>query len=126
VPTGLRRPRVIVTVPLSTLLGNPLAPGAVLGAGTPITGEAARRLACAEIVLAGYYTPGQAQAIIDYQLDRLFPDINREPGQVTPLTGSAARLLLQPGSWASFSAMRSWKLLRRRASSMSVTTRLSG
>ena len=50
-PSGLRRPRVIVTVPLSTLLGNPLAPGAVLGAGTPITGEAARRLACdAEIV----------------------------------------------------------------------------
>lgn len=50
-PAGLRRPRVIVTVPLSTLLGHPLAPGAVLGAGTPITGEAARRLACdAEIV----------------------------------------------------------------------------
>lgn len=50
-PAGLRRPRVIVTVPLSALLGNPLAPGAVLGAGTPITGEAARRLACdAEIV----------------------------------------------------------------------------
>jgi hypothetical protein len=43
---GLRRPRVIVTVPLATLLSNPLAPGAVLGAGTPITGEAARRLAC--------------------------------------------------------------------------------
>jgi hypothetical protein len=50
-PPGLRRPRVIVTVPLATLLGHPLAPGAVLGAGTPITGEAARRLACdAEIV----------------------------------------------------------------------------
>ena len=50
-PTGLRRPRVIVTVPLSTLLGSPLAPSAVLGAGIPITGEAARRLACdAEIV----------------------------------------------------------------------------
>jgi hypothetical protein len=45
-PPGLRRPRVIVTVPLSTLLGQPLSPGAVLGAGTPITGEAARRLAC--------------------------------------------------------------------------------
>jgi hypothetical protein len=45
-PSGLRRPRVIVTVPLSTLLGQPLSPGAVLGAGTPITGEAARRLAC--------------------------------------------------------------------------------
>jgi hypothetical protein len=51
VPPGLRRPRVIVTVPLSTLLGRPLAPGAVLGSGTPITGEAARRLSCdAEIV----------------------------------------------------------------------------
>jgi hypothetical protein len=46
VPPGLRRPRVIVTVPLSTLLGQSLSPGAVLGAGTPITGEAARRLAC--------------------------------------------------------------------------------
>ena len=45
-PAGLRRPRVIVTVPLSTLLGAPLAPGAVLGAGTPLTAEAARRLAC--------------------------------------------------------------------------------
>jgi hypothetical protein len=45
-PAGLRQPRVIVTVPLSTLLGNPLAPGAVLGAGTPITAEAARRLSC--------------------------------------------------------------------------------
>ena len=45
-PAGLRRPRVIVAVPLSTLLGAPLAPGAVLGAGTPITAEAARRLAC--------------------------------------------------------------------------------
>ena len=45
-PAGLRRPRVIVTVPLSTLLGAPLAPGAVLGAGTPITAEAARRLSC--------------------------------------------------------------------------------
>jgi hypothetical protein len=51
VPPGFRRPRVIVTVPISTLLGRPLAPGAVLGSGTPITGEAARRLSCdAEIV----------------------------------------------------------------------------
>jgi hypothetical protein len=52
VPAGLRRrPRVIVTVPLATLLGQPLAPGAVLGAGTPITAETARRLACdAEVV----------------------------------------------------------------------------
>ena len=45
-PAGLRRPRVIVTASLSTLLGAPLAPGAVLGAGTPITAETARRLAC--------------------------------------------------------------------------------
>ncbi len=38
-------------MPWPTLLGQPLAPGAVLGAGTPITAEAARRLCCdAEIV----------------------------------------------------------------------------
>jgi hypothetical protein len=48
---GYQRPRIIVTVPLSTLLGQPLAPGATLGAGTPLTPEAARRLACdAEII----------------------------------------------------------------------------
>jgi hypothetical protein len=46
VPAAYRRPRVIVTVPLSTLLGQPLAPGAILGPGTPLTAEAARRLAC--------------------------------------------------------------------------------
>jgi len=45
-PAGLRRPRVIVTVPLQALLGAPLSPGGVLGAGTPITAEAARRLCC--------------------------------------------------------------------------------
>jgi hypothetical protein len=40
-----------VTVPLSSLLGQPLAPGAVLGTGTPITAEAARRLSCdAELI----------------------------------------------------------------------------
>jgi hypothetical protein len=51
VPAGFRRPRVIVTVPLWTLLGKAMAPGAVLGSGTPITGEAARRIGCdAEIV----------------------------------------------------------------------------
>jgi hypothetical protein len=33
-------------VPLDTLLGRPLAPGATLGPGTPLTAEAARRLAC--------------------------------------------------------------------------------
>jgi hypothetical protein len=50
-PPGLRRPRVIVTVPLATLFGHPLSPGAVLGAGIPITGEAARRFACdAEVI----------------------------------------------------------------------------
>jgi hypothetical protein len=51
VPAAYRRPRVIVTVPLTTLLGQPLAPGATLGTGTPLTAEAARRLACdAEII----------------------------------------------------------------------------
>ena len=51
VPAAYQRPRVIVTVPLSTLLGQPLAPGATLGSGTPLTAEAARRLACdAEII----------------------------------------------------------------------------
>ena len=51
VPAGLRRPRVIVTIPWSTLTGQPLAPGAVLGTGTPLTAEAARRLSCdAEII----------------------------------------------------------------------------
>src|SRR5487761_1429087 len=51
VPAAYRRPRVIVTVPLTSLLGQPLAPGATLGSGTPLTAEAARRLACdAEII----------------------------------------------------------------------------
>jgi hypothetical protein len=51
VPAAYRRPRVIVTAPLSTLLGQPLAPGATLGSGTQLTAEAARRLACdAEII----------------------------------------------------------------------------
>jgi hypothetical protein len=51
VPAGYQRPRIIVTVPLSTLLGRPLAPGATLGSGTPLTAEAARRLACdAEVI----------------------------------------------------------------------------
>jgi hypothetical protein len=55
---GLRRPRVIVTVPLTTLLGYPLAPGAVLGNGTPLTAEAARRLACdADIVRLITHSP---------------------------------------------------------------------
>lgn len=45
------RPRLLVMVPLSTLLGQPLAPGATLGSGVPIPGEAARRIACdAEII----------------------------------------------------------------------------
>jgi hypothetical protein len=51
VPAGYRRPRVIVTVPLPTLLGQPLSPGATLGHGTPLTAETARRLACdAEVI----------------------------------------------------------------------------
>lgn len=45
-PAGFQRPRIIVTVPLDTLLGRPLAPGATLGSGTPLIAEAARRLAC--------------------------------------------------------------------------------
>jgi Domain of unknown function (DUF222) len=51
IPAAYQRPRVIVTVPLSTLLGHPLSPGAALGSGAPLTAEAARRLACdAEII----------------------------------------------------------------------------
>ena len=46
-----QKPRLLVTVPLSTLLGEPLAPGAILGSGASIHGEAARRIACdAEII----------------------------------------------------------------------------
>ncbi len=42
---------MIVTVPLDTLLRRPLAPGAVLGTRTPVSGEAACRIACdAEII----------------------------------------------------------------------------
>ena len=76
VPAGYQRPRIIVTVPLSTLLGQPLAPGATLGPGTPLTAEAARRLACdAEVVrlvtspdpLPAIGPPGNATA----QLTRL-------------------------------------------------------
>ncbi len=40
------RTRVLVTIPISTLLGWPMSPGAVLGSGIPVTGETARRLAC--------------------------------------------------------------------------------
>src|SRR6202020_149262 len=51
VSAAYRRPRMIVTVPLSALLGQPLATGAILGAGTPLAAEAARRMACdAEII----------------------------------------------------------------------------
>jgi hypothetical protein len=58
-PAGFQRPRLIVTVPLATLLGQPLAPGAtVLGPGTPLTGPAARRLACdAEVIRLVTGTP---------------------------------------------------------------------
>jgi len=59
VPAGLRKPRIIVTVPLASLLGQPLAPGAVIGAATPISGQAARRLACdAEIIRLITTPPG--------------------------------------------------------------------
>lgn len=63
-------------MPLSTLLGQPLAPGATLGPGTPLTAEAARRLACdAEVIrlvtspdpLSAIGPPGNATA----QLTRL-------------------------------------------------------
>ncbi len=76
VPAGDQRPRIIVTVPLSTPLGQPLAPGATLGPGTPLTAEAARRLACdAEVIrlvtspdpLSAIGPPGNATA----QLTRL-------------------------------------------------------
>ncbi len=56
-PAGLRRPRVIVTVPLSTLLGEPLSPGAVIGTATPVSGEAARRIACDAEVIRLVTTP---------------------------------------------------------------------
>jgi hypothetical protein len=50
---------VIVTVPLITLLGEPLAPGAVVGNGTPLPAEAARRLACdADIIRLITHPPG--------------------------------------------------------------------
>lgn len=56
-PAGLRRPRVIVTVPLSTLLGEPLSPGAVIGTATPVSGQAARRIACDAEVIRLVTTP---------------------------------------------------------------------
>ena len=64
VPAGFQRPRIIVTVPLDTLLGRPLAPGATLGSGAPLTAEAARRLACdadlIRLVTAPYPPPAAA------------------------------------------------------------------
>jgi hypothetical protein len=60
VPASYQRPRLIVTVPLATLLGQPLSPGAtVLGPGTPLTGEAARRLACDAQVIRLVTGPGR-------------------------------------------------------------------
>jgi Domain of unknown function (DUF222) len=41
-----RRDRVIVTIPYGTLVGIQGAPTAILGAGTPISAQAARRMAC--------------------------------------------------------------------------------
>lgn len=48
---------MIVTVPLSTLLGEPLSPGAVIGTATPVSGEAARRIACDAEVIRLVTTP---------------------------------------------------------------------
>jgi hypothetical protein len=65
VPAGFQRPRIIVTVPLDTLLGRPLAPGATLGSGTPLTAEAAWRLACdaglIRLITAPYPPPDRRQ-----------------------------------------------------------------
>ena len=63
VPAGYQRPRIIVTVPLSTLLGRPLAPGATLGPGTPLTAESARRLACDAEVIRLVTSPDPPSAI---------------------------------------------------------------
>ncbi|MGE5291744.1 MAG: DUF222 domain-containing protein [Micromonosporaceae bacterium] len=41
-----RRGRVIVTIPYPTLMRLPAAPSAILGTGTPIPAETARRIAC--------------------------------------------------------------------------------
>jgi hypothetical protein len=90
-PVGLRRPRVIVTVPLSSLLGHPLAPGAVLGDGTPITAEAARRLSCdAEIVrLVTRATP-------DIPGSHVPPSGLNATGQLTDLLAGAIAQLPRP------------------------------
>jgi Domain of unknown function (DUF222) len=57
IPAAFQRPRIIVTVPLDTLLGRPLASGATLGPGTPLTAEAARRLACDADIIRLITTP---------------------------------------------------------------------
>ena len=91
VPMGLRRPRVIVTVPLSSLLGQPLAPGAVLGAGTPITAEAARRLSCdAEIVRLITSTPHGPPG------SQMTPPGPEATGQLTELLARAVAELPRP------------------------------
>jgi hypothetical protein len=90
-PTGLRRPRVIVTVPISTLLGWPLAPGAVLGAGTPITAETARRLSCdAEIIRMITGSPPDTPAGTSG-----YPGMNATD-QLTALLGTAIAQLPRP------------------------------
>jgi hypothetical protein len=82
VPAGYQRPRLIVTVPLATLLGQPLAAGAtILGPGTPLTGAAARRLAC------------------DAQIIRLVTNpIPHHPTSTSPPTGSGWPSTGPPGS----------------------------
>jgi hypothetical protein len=91
VPMGLRRPRVIVTVPLSSLLGQPFGPGAVLGTGTPITAEAARRLSCdAEIVrLITSTPPGPSSSWVT-------PEGRDATGQLTELLARAVAELPRP------------------------------
>ena len=84
IPAGYQQPRIIVTVPLSTLLGRPLAPGAILGSGTQLTAEAARRLACdAEVVrlvtspdpLSSIGPPGDATARLTELLTAAIADL---------------------------------------------------
>jgi Domain of unknown function (DUF222) len=52
-----RRDQVIVMIPHWTLLGLPGASGALLGDGTPITAETARRLACDASIRRVILTP---------------------------------------------------------------------
>ncbi len=98
VPAGLRRrPRVIVTVPLATLLGQPLAPGGILGTGTPVTAETARRLACdAEIIrliTSPLSPPGVSATDSDHDGDAA---AETATGQLTRLLAAAIGQLPRP------------------------------